>query len=91
MKFLKQSMYYSMLCLALVFASCGSDDNGDGDTEKGKTYTVPQAVARWRALLPNAIAIIPIAASEGPDNEGTSTYPVMPRLKFSCFYPSLFA
>ena len=42
------------------------DDNGSD----GKTYSVPQSVVRWRALLPNAMAIIPVAASEGPDNEG---------------------
>lgn len=35
MKFLKQSMYYTMLCLALVFTSCGNDDNGDGGDDGG--------------------------------------------------------
>lgn len=45
--------------------------NAEEDEEiEGKTYTVPEAVAKWRSLLPDAMAIIPIAASEGPDNEG---------------------
>lgn len=35
MRFLKQSIYYSMLCLALVFASCSSDDDGDGGDDGG--------------------------------------------------------
>jgi small GTP-binding protein len=44
------------------------DDSEDYDD--GKTYTVPEAVAKWRTLLPNATAILPVASSEGPDNEG---------------------
>jgi small GTP-binding protein len=48
-----------------------SKDEEDEEVEgEGKTYTVPEAVARWRALLPNALAILPVAASEGVDNEG---------------------
>jgi len=35
-----------------------------------KTVTVEQAVHRWRQLLPDALAIIPVAASLGPDNPG---------------------
>jgi small GTP-binding protein len=44
---------------------------GDGG-EDGlqKTYTVAEAVAKWRSLLPKALAIVPLAASEGSDNEG---------------------
>jgi small GTP-binding protein len=43
----------------------------DGDDDEGeKTYTVPEAVAKWRSLLPEALAIVPLAASEGPDNAG---------------------
>lgn len=47
-----------------------NEDDNDDNVGMEKTYTVPEAVARWRALLPNALAIIPLAASEGPDNEG---------------------
>jgi len=32
-----------------------------------KTYTIPDAVAKWRMLLPKAIAIIPISASKKED------------------------
>jgi GTP-binding protein Era len=42
----------------------------ENEEDEGKTYTVPEAVTKWRNLLPNATAIIPIAASEGPENEG---------------------
>ena len=42
----------------------------EDDQEQLKTYTVPDAVAKWRALLPNAMAILPIAASEGSDEAG---------------------
>jgi GTP-binding protein Era len=35
-----------------------------------KTVTVEQAVARWRELLPNALAILPCSASDGPDDPG---------------------
>lgn len=47
--------------------NCNDNDNDD-DVEK--TYTVPEAVAKWRELLPDALAIIPVAASEGVENEG---------------------
>ncbi len=47
------------------------NETGEEDLEDmEKTYTVPEAVARWRSLIPGALAIIPLAASEGPDNEG---------------------
>ena len=39
------------------------NSNKDDDDETiGKTYTVSEAVAQWRSLLPNAIAIIPLSA-----------------------------
>lgn len=44
--------------------------SAEENVEDGKTYTVPEAVAKWRTLLPAALAIIPVAASEGPENEG---------------------
>lgn len=46
------------------------EDEVGGEGEGEKTYTVPEAVAKWRSLLPKALAIIPLAASEGVDNEG---------------------
>lgn len=44
--------------------------DNDEEEQTDKTFTVPEAVAKWRTLLPNALAIIPVAASEGPENEG---------------------
>jgi small GTP-binding protein len=44
--------------------------SAEENEEEGRTYTVPEAVAKWRALLPDTFAIIPVAASEGPENEG---------------------
>ena len=35
-----------------------------------QTVSVTNAVANWRSLLPNALAIFPVCASEGPENEG---------------------
>jgi GTP-binding protein Era len=35
-----------------------------------KTVTVEEAIARWRQLLPNALAILPLVASNGPDDLG---------------------
>lgn len=49
-----------------------ADGDDDPEQEMEKTYTVPEAVAQWRALLPNALAIVPLAASEGPNNEGVT-------------------
>lgn len=49
-------------------------DNDDGDDygvpDFVKTTSVEEAVARWRILLPNAVAIIPVAASQGGDQVG---------------------
>ena len=47
-----------------------ANPNAEENEDEGRTYTVPEALAKWRRLLPNALAIIPVAASEGPDNEG---------------------
>ena len=47
-----------------------NDDIQDQDQQCEKTYTVPEAVAKWRALIPNAMAIIPVSATEGVDNPG---------------------
>ncbi|KAL3936931.1 MAG: hypothetical protein SGARI_002347 [Bacillariaceae sp.] len=44
------------------------DDDADAGVEK--TYTVPEAIAKWRSLLPNAMAIVPVSADEGVDNAG---------------------
>jgi small GTP-binding protein len=44
--------------------------NSDVNEEEGRTVTVEDAVAKWRALLPNSLAILPVAASEGINNEG---------------------
>lgn len=44
--------------------------NGDGDEEDVRTVTVPDAVARWRSLLPDAIAIVPASAQDGPSDPG---------------------
>lgn len=46
--------------------------NAEETEDEGRTYTVPEAVAKWRSLLPVAVAIIPVAASEGPENEGVN-------------------
>jgi small GTP-binding protein len=37
---------------------------------KRTLLTVPEAVARWRQLLPNALAILPVSASEGSTDVG---------------------
>lgn len=44
-----------------------SNDNQNEDEEEEfeKTYTVAEAVAKWRMLLPNALAIIPMTAAPG--------------------------
>jgi len=44
--------------------------NSDENKEEGRTVTVVEAVAKWRSLLPEALAILPVAASEGIDNPG---------------------
>ena len=49
-----------------------TDDDGDdyGVPAFERTASLEEAVARWRRLLPNAVAIIPVAASQGPDEIG---------------------
>eukprot|EP00934_Nitzschia_sp_Nitz4_P008111 Nitzschia sp. Nitz4//scaffold198_size39746//30491//33100//NITZ4_007606-RA/size39746-augustus-gene-0.9-mRNA-1//-1//CDS//3329540533//8101//frame0 len=42
----------------------------DDNPQRGITYTVAEAVAKWRMLLPNATAIVPVSASEGSKNLG---------------------
>uniref|UniRef100_A0A7S3L8C8 KH type-2 domain-containing protein n=1 Tax=Amphora coffeiformis TaxID=265554 RepID=A0A7S3L8C8_9STRA len=54
------------------------DKDDDDDDDYGvpvfeKTTTIEEAVARWRNLLPEAIAIIPVAASQGGDQVGVQT------------------
>jgi len=52
------------------------DDNNyytaaeDGDERLEKTATIPDAVSRWRQYLPDALAILPISAVDGPTNPG---------------------
>ena len=52
------------------------NDNENGDDDDygvpafEKTVTLDEAVARWRQLLPNALAILPVAASQGGDQPG---------------------
>lgn len=47
-------------------------DEIDDDEEEGneKTLTVPDAVAKWRTLLPEALAIIPLSASQAKATAG---------------------
>lgn len=44
--------------------------NKNSEENEGKTMTVEEAIARWRQLLPNAMAILPLVASDGPDDAG---------------------
>jgi GTP-binding protein Era len=39
---------------------------------EGRTVTVEEAVAKWRSLLPQAVAVLPVSASEGVDNVGVA-------------------
>jgi GTP-binding protein Era len=45
-------------------------EQGDDSFSYEKTLTVQDAVSRWRELLPDAIAIIPMIASNGPRDVG---------------------
>eukprot|EP00957_Ditylum_brightwellii_P197458 15044449-Ditylum_brightwellii.AAC.1 len=49
-------------------SSSNKNEGGEGEEEEEKTITVPDAIARWRLLLPNALAIIPASASDGPND-----------------------
>ena len=44
--------------------------NTTAEENVDKTVTVDEAVARWRNLLPNALAIMPVAAAKGPMDPG---------------------
>ena len=44
--------------------------NPDANQEEGRTVTIEGAVAKWRSLLPEALAVLPVSASEGTDNVG---------------------
>jgi small GTP-binding protein len=44
--------------------------NKDSVENEDKTVTVEDAIARWRQLLPNALAILPLIASNGIDDVG---------------------
>jgi small GTP-binding protein len=44
--------------------------NKNSEENQGKTMTVEEAIARWRQLLPNAMVILPLVASNGPDDAG---------------------
>lgn len=40
--------------------------------QEGRTVTVDEAVERWRSLLPEAMAIIPVSAEEGVNQKGVT-------------------
>jgi GTP-binding protein Era len=46
--------------------------NKNLEDNEGKTMTVEDAIARWRQLLPDAMAILPLVASNGPDDVGVA-------------------
>ena len=46
--------------------------NKNSEENVGKTMTVEEAIARWRQLLPNAMVILPLVASNGPDDAGVT-------------------
>eukprot|EP00518_Triparma_eleuthera_P012503 CAMPEP_0182473786 /NCGR_PEP_ID=MMETSP1319-20130603/24564_1 /TAXON_ID=172717 /ORGANISM="Bolidomonas pacifica, Strain RCC208" /LENGTH=369 /DNA_ID=CAMNT_0024674621 /DNA_START=318 /DNA_END=1424 /DNA_ORIENTATION=- len=46
------------------FTASDADDDG-GDALGTRTTSVPEAVAKWRSILPNAVAIIPISCKTG--------------------------
>jgi GTP-binding protein Era len=46
------------------------DDNYQLQPQEDKTYTLSEAVSKWRSLIPNALAIIPVSATDGVDNPG---------------------
>lgn len=53
----------------------GSTSNDNNNSKKdetilSKTATVPEAIARWRQYLPEAMAILPTSAANGPDDVG---------------------
>lgn len=44
--------------------------DSEENQQEGRTVTVEEAVFKWRTLLPEAEAIIPVSASDGIDNDG---------------------
>jgi GTP-binding protein Era len=44
----------------------------DEEVAFDKTFSVPEAVAKWRSLLPNAMAIVPLSATDGPEHSGVN-------------------
>lgn len=46
--------------------------NPEENQQEGRTVTVEEAVAKWRSLLPQAVAIIPVIADDGMDNSGVT-------------------
>lgn len=44
--------------------------NPDANIEEGRTATIEEAVAKWRLLLPDALVVLPVSASEGTENKG---------------------
>jgi small GTP-binding protein len=47
-----------------------TNPDSEENQEEGRTVTVVDAVAKWRSLLPDALAILPVSASQGIDNLG---------------------
>lgn len=58
--------------VAINKVDLASKVNADSPANKDKTVTAEQAVRFWRELLPDAIAILPMAASNGPDDAGVA-------------------
>ena len=54
----------------VVAAREAEEKSEEEEPTQQKTVTVEEAVARWRQLLPGALAILPASAAEGPDNVG---------------------
>lgn len=55
---------------ALALSKNDDDDDDYGVPAFERTTSLEEAVARWRRLLPKAVAIIPVAASQGPNQVG---------------------
>ena len=48
-----------------IFTAASDADDDGGDPLGTRTTSVPEAVAKWRSILPNAVAIIPISCKTG--------------------------
>lgn len=44
--------------------------NSERSQDDERTVSVEESVTRWRSLLPQAVAILPVSASEGPKDKG---------------------